>query len=416
MRRSSDVSSLGGFKEEDKKALSGLPTSPKKRKRSSFEDDSSISSPEIIVDSYMITTEQARRQPCAGPSSLEENTSQGMSAEEDGHLNPIDANTSPHDEITQTVSFRPDPARQKHRKGKRKGKRIYEDDMKSLLDKGTNEVDAIENIASDEATSSNGGEVDLEDCPDIPEQENTAKSTETGLYFESISPNDLNSVLIPTQARRRRTALNSLNSLEQFFATFRDKYVYFPNIFEVHLLTDCRFFDERIAQCNEELAMLDGHAPRHPDFLAMKEAVDQRRDQKIKHEDTLMKYNLQTLSRASIATKSELHSQYFQTVRDIRDEHLRKLNEEWHQYQMERRNVEGDVPEFAYRFPTERSQQMTQQTAYNMEVSVLSGVAKYHGFPAAPPIIKARPNEVEDDLRNMGVSRISFIVLCRTLR
>lgn len=123
-----------------------------------------------------------------------------------------------------------------------------------------------------------------------------------------------------------------------------------------------------------------------------------------------MKFKLQTLQRESVANKAQGHSQYMQTARDVRDQHLNKLNKKWYQFQRERRSCEGDVPDFAYTYTAKRSQQITQQTAYNAEVSVLSGVAKYQGFPAAPTIVKARAAEVEDDLRTMGVSRRTGLV------
>lgn len=165
-----------------------------------------------------------------------------------------------------------------------------------------------------------------------------------------------------------------------------------------------RLYEERLAQCNEELAMLEKPTPTHPDLLNMKEAIEQRRDDKVGYEDILMRFKLQTLQRESVANKSQAHSQYMQTARDVRDRHLNELNKEWYQYQRERRGCEGDVPDYAYTFSAKRSQQIIEQTAYNKEVSLLSGVSKYKGFPAAPFIPKARPTEVEDDFRNMGVS------------
>ena len=157
-------------------------------------------------------------------------------------------------------------------------------------------------------------------------------------------------------------------------------------------------------QCNEELALLEQPTSAHPELLVMREVIDQRRDQKIEYEHTLMKHKLTTLQRESVANKAQIHSQYMQSVREIRDVALDRLNREFYQLQRERRSCEGDVPEYMYNFTTKRSQQITQQMSYNSEVSVLSGVAKYVGFPAAPDISKARPNEIEDDLRAMGVS------------
>ncbi len=152
--------------------------------------------------------------------------------------------------------------------------------------------------------------------------------------------------------------------------------------------------------------MLESSTPTHPELLAMKDAIDQRRDQKLQYEHTLLKFKMQTLQRESIANKAQAHSQYMQTVREIRDSHLEKLNKDFFQIQREKHVVDSNVADYIFTYPTERSQQITQQTAYNKEVSILSGIAKHVGFPAAPGISKARPKEIEDDLRSMGVSHI----------
>ena len=157
--------------------------------------------------------------------------------------------------------------------------------------------------------------------------------------------------------------------------------------------------------------MLESSMPTHPELLAMKKVIDQRRDQKIRYEQNLMKYKLQTLERESIANKAQALSQYMQTAREVRDAYLEKVNEKCYQLQRERRNAEEDVPDYLFTFPAKRSKQIMQQSAYNSEVSILSGIAKYVGFPAAPEIRVARPKEIEDDLRSMGVSRV--LPICR---
>jgi hypothetical protein len=45
--------------------------------------------------------------------------------------------------------------------------------------------------------------------------------------------------------------------------------------------------------------------------------------------------------------------------------------------------------------------------AYNKEVSILSGVAKYQGFPAAPDIRGATEDQVENDFDAITVSCFS---------
>ena len=141
----------------------------------------------------------------------------------------------------------------------------------------------------------------------------------------------------------------------------------------------------------------------------MMECIDHRRDENILHEKTLLRYKLGALERKSVAERAQHHSQYMQTARDIRDKTLEQVNKEWYQIQRERRSWDGDSLDYAQRFTTRRSHQIIRQTAYNDEVSVLSGVAKYVGFPAAPEISGARSGEIEEDLRSMGVSRDSKI-------
>ena len=140
----------------------------------------------------------------------------------------------------------------------------------------------------------------------------------------------------------------------------------------------------------------------------MRKCLDERRDEKILHEQMLMKYELEALQRRSIAEKAQHHGQYMQTVRDLRDRELWRAGEEWYQIQRERRSWEGNVPDYTYTFTTRRSQQITQQIAYNTEVSLISGMAKHVGFPAAPEIGGARTTEVHDDFHSMGVCTPTF--------
>ncbi|KAI4259678.1 MAG: hypothetical protein LQ352_000611 [Teloschistes flavicans] len=141
----------------------------------------------------------------------------------------------------------------------------------------------------------------------------------------------------------------------------------------------------------------------HPELLGMKEVLEQRRDEKIQYESTLLRYKLGSLQNKSKAEKAQLHGQYMQSVREIRDHNLEQANKEWYQIHKERRSREDDVPEYMYQFTNRRSQQITHQTAYNKEVSLLSGIAKYQGFPAAPEICGARPSEIDADFEKMGI-------------
>lgn len=150
--------------------------------------------------------------------------------------------------------------------------------------------------------------------------------------------------------------------------------------------------------------MLRKDKPTHPGYLAMMQCIDARRDDKIRIADNLRELEIQTLRKQSVAKRSQILVQYQQEVREIREKKLEQLGKQWYEIQHDRRNHAGSVPDYALKYPTKRAQQVQNQMAYNTEVSILSGVAKYVGFPAAPAMASATAAELEDDLEKMGVS------------
>lgn len=117
----------------------------------------------------------------------------------------------------------------------------------------------------------------------------------------------------------------------------------------------------------------------------------------------LREYELQTLRTYAVARRSQILVQFKQDVRAIREKKLEQLGKQWYEIQHDRRSYAGSVPDYILKFPTRRSQQVMNQVAYSNEVSILSGVAKYVGFPAAPPMATATYAELEEDLQKMGV-------------
>lgn len=174
----------------------------------------------------------------------------------------------------------------------------------------------------------------------------------------------------------------------------------------------CRLYEERLDQCQDELAMLQKPSFDHPELLMMKEVIDRRLHQKVEYERTLLKFKLESLQRESIAEKAQIHSQYMQTAGSIRDAALARINKAIYQTQRERRSCETDGSDYMYEYTPKRSQQIVQQTAYNGELSLLSGIAKYVGFPAAPSINKVKETEFDSDRRlmnqNIAVSQRKF--------
>ncbi len=149
--------------------------------------------------------------------------------------------------------------------------------------------------------------------------------------------------------------------------------------------------------------MLHEPIPSHPEVAAMMDVVDRHYEEKVQYAQTKLRYDLMTLQKKSVAEKAQMHGQFMQTARDVREKSLEKLHKESYQLQRERRSADVDVQIYSYHFSTRRSVQITNQTAYNTEVSIISGIAKYVGFPAAPVLSSLKPREIEDDLQVMGV-------------
>ncbi|KAG8530818.1 uncharacterized protein KY384_004175 [Bacidia gigantensis] len=350
LRAMSEASSLAVSSEEEAHPISNT-SSPRKRKRLSFDEGS-----ESLPSSANTGSGGKSRLGSASPSPapkvsrtllVDEAQADSANVDEAQRLRPIPRNDS------------------KSRTSTRKSKQNFAEADEVHRGEDNAQDRDKDGVDDDGVLYSNGEDQDGEEAVDA-DLDHSGRSAEDVL--------------------KKRSALDSLTSIEKSFATMRDK-----------------LFDERLAATNEELALLQTPGVLHPELLAMKEVVDHHRNLKIEYQQTFLKYKLETLQKESVAKKHQILSQYMQTVRDMRDRSLDQLNKEFYQVQRERRSGDGDIPDYLYLYTNKRSQQITQQTAYNNEVSILSGVAKYVGFPTAPNIQKVRTDEAEEDMRNMGV-------------
>ncbi|CAO1606282.1 hypothetical protein XANCAGTX0491_009781 [Xanthoria calcicola] len=254
----------------------------------------------------------------------------------------------------------------KSKRGKRKLGKASEDQVSRICPTPEEFYPGLKPPPNGRVPDINPDEVEMEDSGEYAGSDNINKDEEA--------------------STKKKSAMDSLNAIERCFASLRDK-----------------LFDDRLAKLDAELAMLAEPNVTHPELLGMNQVLEQRRDEKIQNENTLLRYKLGSLENKSKAEKAQVHGQYMQSVRDIRDWNLEQVNKEWYQIHKERLGRENNVPEYMYQFPTRRSQQITHQTAYNKEVSLLSGIAKYRGFPAAPEIGGANPSEIESDFKKMGI-------------
>ncbi|KAF7872163.1 hypothetical protein EAF04_003088 [Stromatinia cepivora] len=262
----------------------------------------------------------------------------------------------PDDEIAETASIPASP--------KRRGRK-----KKKAMENGTNvedESDGVQNgmLTNGEDDTRNGEEDHVENEED--EEADLISKTEEEL-------------------EKKMSAFDQLGGIEKNFSVFRD-----------------RLYDERLEQINREEAMLRQDHPTHPDLLAMMIAVEARRNERIRVAEKLREYELQTLKTYAVARRSQILVQYRQEAREIRESKMEQLGKQWYEIQHDRRNYSTGVPEYTLNYPTRRSQQVQNQVAYSNEVSILSGIAKHVGFPAAPSMAQATPAELEEDFEKMG--------------
>ncbi len=76
----------------------------------------------------------------------------------------------------------------------------------------------------------------------------------------------------------------------------------------------------------------------------MLRALDARRDQKIEVEQVALRYKLKALQLKTVGERSQIHGQYFQTARAIREKKMEDVGALWYQIQRDRRNWNGSPP------------------------------------------------------------------------
>jgi hypothetical protein len=108
-------------------------------------------------------------------------------------------------------------------------------------------------------------------------------------------------------------------------------------VFDFH-----RIYEERVQEVDNEIRMVEEGT--HPQFLAMLEPVNKRRDENIQLANAKFNYAVQSLDTWTKATRAQIHSQYFQGIRHLREKYLSMVSANWYQIQRERRASDTLVP------------------------------------------------------------------------
>ncbi|KAI9647352.1 hypothetical protein NHQ30_003737 [Ciborinia camelliae] len=362
------ASSLEHSSGEGNRALSTPEIDSKKRKRSimgssgldEFDEPLPKRTGSIIHqgDDYAIDDESPAEEDALNPIIGNISGEEGDGPLEEALVN-VTETIPPDDEISETADIMASPKKRgrKKKKGVENGMNIEDESDSAQNCTLTNGEDDARNGDEDHAENEGDDEADL-----------VLKTEE--------------------ELDKKMNAFDQLGGIEKNFSVFRD-----------------RLYDERLEQMNREETMLRQGQPTHPEFLAMMNCIEARRDERIRVAEKLREYELQTLKTCAVARRSQILVQYRQEAREIRETKMEQLGKQWYEIQHDRRNYSTGVPEYTLNYPTRRSQQVQNQVAYSNEVSILSGIAKHVGFPAAPSMAQATPSELEEDLEKMGRTR-----------
>ncbi|TDZ53493.1 Transcriptional regulatory protein DEP1 [Colletotrichum sidae] len=189
------------------------------------------------------------------------------------------------------------------------------------------------------------------------------------------------------ELEKKRAAVEEWTDLEEKFVVFRE-----------------RLYKDRLERLEHEEQSLQAEPPNHPEYLNMKQCLDERLEKKLHHMEKEYELSVEALERLAVARRAQIWNQFYQGVREQRSKMLESLNREWYETQNARRSAHS-LPDYGLLFPTNPTQRTRNAVAYNSEVSFLAGLAKHEGFPAVPAMRGANISEIEDDLEAMKVSR-----------
>ncbi|TQV99727.1 transcriptional regulatory protein DEP1 [Cordyceps javanica] len=191
------------------------------------------------------------------------------------------------------------------------------------------------------------------------------------------------------EMERKQAAFKEWTHIEEMFGIFRD-----------------RLYTEKLQRVEEEEQSLLADVPTHREYLNMKQCLDDRLNQKLQEINTEFDFQLKANERWAVAQRAQIWSQFFQAVREKREQALESLNRQWYDVQTARRNAHS-LQDYGLLFPKDPTQRLRNAIAYNSEVSTLAGLAKYEGFPAGPEMKGASPLELKSDLSAMERTRRS---------
>ncbi|OAA50111.1 Sds3-like protein [Beauveria brongniartii RCEF 3172] len=245
---------------------------------------------------------------------------------------------------------------------------------------GRGSKDGVKNEADDtgaDAATETAGEEATDHHEDEPEPEVEAEDEDEA---DIAAKNQ-------EEMERKQAAFKAWSRIEEMFGIFRD-----------------RLYTEKLQRVEEEEQSLLADVPTHREYLNMKQCLDDRLNQRLQQVNTEFDFQLKANERWAVAQRAQIWSQFFQAVREKREQTLESLNKQWYDVQTARRNAHS-LQDYGILFPKDPTQRLRNAIAYNSEVSTLAGMAKFEGFPAGPEMKGASALELKSDLSAMERTR-----------
>ncbi|EQL00146.1 Sds3-like protein [Ophiocordyceps sinensis CO18] len=362
--------SVSGDEESAASSLAGRedsPTKPATTNDTSIDEDAQLDSHERkrkrspVVDPAELDQPLRKRNGSleAPGATVEQDTP--MNEDDTTSANPRSRHQSGDEDETSSLSNRGVPVEASGRET-RKSKR------NSSKRKGLLAGEAAGGADSD--TREDPADVAVEDDPEHPRDEVDGDAEEEA----DIAAKNIE------ETERKHAAFKDWTHIEGMFSVFRE-----------------RLYKDRLQRLEEEEQSLLADEPTHPEYLSMKKCIDDRLNKRLQEADAEFQLQMRAHDRRAVAERAQTWSQFFQAVREKREQALERLNQQWYEVQSARRSAHS-LPDYGLLFPKDPAQRLRNAIAYNTEVSTLAGLAKYEGFPAGPELKGASMSELEADL------------------
>lgn len=244
----------------------------------------------------------------------------------------------------------------------------------------TKNLDRATNEKKTEGEDENANEAEDEDL----EEEDEEEEEEEELTEEQKAEKQKELEIELEKQKERKEAIQFLTEIEIDFAKLRD-----------------RLYEDKMARFKSELEMcLNGS---HPELQNVYSKIDSHREEKIRLASLSQKYKFECIDRKTRAQRTSIHQQFFKRSSDFKSSYLKEITQEWYKINKERRIMDSLVPEYSYKIPEFVEDLVDQRAQVNEEISILTGLKKYYGFPRAPELKSIEGQELNDDLKAMNI-------------